>query len=117
MSIVAPDPLDPLFDFPLPLLFPLPLPFGYLLGPSSWSDCCLLSGLEAALGADFAGIGMRYGINSGEVRSVLISLSKGVTATPGSACKDPTRALDARMNICLSHSMICCKVTEAKPDG
>ena len=66
---------------------------------------------------NFIGMGMRYGMSSGEVRSVASSLSKGVTATPGSACKDPIKALDARMNICLSHSIICCKVTDANPDG
>ena len=83
MSIADDDLLDPL-DLPLPLLLPLPFPFWSLVGGSSWSACCLLSGLGfPALGADFIGIGMRYGMSSGEVRSIVSSLSKGFVLALG----------------------------------
>lgn len=103
---------DPCLDFVFPLPLPLPFPLGYFVGCSGASDADRFPGRGVALGFGcFAGIGMRYGMSSGDVLNNLISLSKGVTKTPGSACSFPTRLLEARMKICLSHSMICCKVT------
>ena len=107
----------PCLDFAFPLFFPFPLPFWYLLGRSGASAAGLLSGLGLFFGDGRTGMGIRYGINSGEVLRVLISLSNGVTADPGSVCNWPTKLLDALINICLSHSMICCNVTEANPEG
>ena len=110
---------DPCFDFDLPLPFPLPFPLGYLVGCSDASDVDLLlgRGVAGALGAGLACNDIRYGINSGEARSNLISLSKGVIDIPVSACNFPTRLLDALISICLSHSMICWRDTEANPAG
>ena len=109
--------MDPCLDLDFPLPLPLPFPLGYFVGGSDASDVDLLLGRGlAAFGLGFTGIGMRYGISSGDVRNSLISLSKGVMLTPGSACNCPTRLLDALINICLSHSIICCNVTEAKPE-
>ena len=53
----------------------------------------------------------------GDVRRALISLSSGVTADPGSVCNWPTKLLDARINIYLSHSMICNKYQKGKGKG
>jgi hypothetical protein len=78
--------MDPGFDLDFPLPLPLPLPFWYLVGRSDASDVGLLSGLGLVFGAGLTGMGIRYGINSGDVRRALISLSSGVTADPGSVC-------------------------------
>ena len=109
--------IEPCFVLDFPLLLPLPLPFWYLLRRSDASDADLLSGFGVLLGAVRTGMGIRYGMSWGEVRRALISLSSGVIADPGSDCRWPTKLLEARMNICLSHSMICCNVTEANPEG
>ena len=107
------------FDLDFVFPFPFPLPLAYLFGRSVPSDVGLLSGLGAAgaLGAGFDGNGIRYGISSGDVRRLLSSVSNGVLVEPGSDCNFPTRLLEALMNICLSHSMICWSDTDEKPDG